>query len=107
MAYISISKDKSMKERWFKYVLPDSILRTMSRKQYKATMHWLRFAAWRVSNAINWEQYHKRVRDTMLFGSDVIFCEDELTQTPEVKWFEHGKHNENIQFNSNGSITVS
>jgi hypothetical protein len=27
----------------FKFTLPDELVRTMNRQQYKAAMHWLRF----------------------------------------------------------------
>lgn len=66
------------KERCFKYVLPDSILRTMNREQYKSVMHWLRWVARYVHRNIDWDKYNQRLIDALVVGRHEVFCGDIL-----------------------------
>ncbi len=61
-----------MNRRNFEFTIKDNYFRGMSRQQYYDAMHWLRYAVWLVSNSINWEKFHKRIRHTMLYGNSEI-----------------------------------
>lgn len=67
-----------MNRRNFDFELPTETLRKMNREQYKATMHWLRYAAWTVHKSIDWDTFNKHLEDVLLFGGSSIRCEDLL-----------------------------
>ncbi len=65
--------------RCFSFKLKDeSAVRAMTRQQYKAHTHWLRFAARAVDRAINWDKVQQHVLDVMTIGSHEINYADML-----------------------------
>ena len=67
-----------MTDKCFKYVLLESILRTMNHKQYKETMHYLRWLARYVHQKIDWDKYGERLEDALVHGRHNVFCGDLL-----------------------------
>ena len=59
-------KDKPLK-RPFKLILPDKILRTMNREQYKQIMSWLRYCAREVNKKMDYEAINRAI----LYGGQI------------------------------------
>ncbi len=65
---IWLEVNKTLKtKQWFRFTLPDHILRTFNRDEYYAAMSWLRRCAWIVRQHIEVQLNHL---------------------PPEVKWFQ-------------------
>jgi hypothetical protein len=55
--------------RNFTFRLKDEVVRGMTREQYKAASHWVRWCAWKVDKMINWS-------DLVLYGRSEMLCRD-------------------------------
>ncbi len=64
--------------RHFTFRLKDDVIRGMNREQYKSASHWARYAAWIVSQRINWDKFHKHLADCLVYGRSEIAYEDLL-----------------------------
>ncbi len=62
----------------FKFTISDDTIRTMNRKQYKATTHYLRWLARYVQQKIDWDKFEKRLSDALALGRHEVFCGDLL-----------------------------
>jgi len=64
--------------RHFTFQLKDEIVRGMNREQYKSASHMVRWWAWKISNMINWDKFHKHISDSLLYGRSIVRYEDLL-----------------------------
>ena len=65
-------------DRHFSFKLKDDVVRGMNREQYKAASHQVRWWAWKVSQMINWDKFHKHISDSLIYGRSEILYEDLL-----------------------------
>ena len=64
--------------RRFTFRLKDEVVRGMTREQYKAASHYLRWLARYIHQKIDWGKFEKRLNDTIILGRHEVFCGDLL-----------------------------
>ena len=64
--------------RHFTFKLKDDVVRGMTRKQYKAASHWVRWLAWYLDGKMNWDAIRKHITDAMIYGRSEYFAKDLL-----------------------------
>ena len=62
--------------RHFAFKLKDEFIRGMTREQYKAASHIVRWWAWKIGQMINWDKFNKHISDSLLYGQSIIRYED-------------------------------
>ena len=65
-----------MNRRNFKLALSESVVRRMNRKEYKKVHSYLRKAARAIDETIDWDGLSRKIGKAMLYGSGVIWPED-------------------------------
>lgn len=64
--------------RHFFFELKDDVVRGMTRKQYKAASHYVRWTTHFIDSKIGWDRVQDHFRDVMLYGRSEFHYEDML-----------------------------
>ena len=64
--------------RHFHLKLKDEVVRGMTRKQYYASSHYVRYVAWLTDARINWDKFYEHFQDMVMFGYSKMNYRDML-----------------------------